>query len=71
VGAIEVTEWIHPIGTQREHDVPRLITKLRELGIETLPLLAIRGVLQTTGIPLVPTHAVVRIALQFLILAPI
>jgi hypothetical protein len=46
VGAIEVTEWIHPIGTQREHDVPRLITKLRELGIETLPLLAIRGVLQ-------------------------
>ena len=42
--AAEVTEWIHPIGTQREPDVPRLVVKLSELGVETLPLLAIRRV---------------------------
>jgi hypothetical protein len=41
-----VTERIHPICTQREPNVPRLVTKLQELGIETLPLLAIGGVLQ-------------------------
>ena len=40
--AAEVTERIHPIGTQREPDVSRLgIKLLRELGIEMLPLLAI------------------------------
>ena len=44
--AAEVTEWIHPIGTQCEPDVLRLVAKLRELGVETLPLLAIERVLQ-------------------------
>ena len=39
--AAEVTEWIHPIGTQREPVVARLVAKLPELGIEMLPLLAI------------------------------
>jgi hypothetical protein len=42
--AIEVTEQIYPIGTQREPDAPRLFAKLKELGIETLTLLAIGGV---------------------------
>jgi hypothetical protein len=47
MGAAEVTERIHPIGTQREPDTPRLITKLlRELGVETLSLLAIGGLSQ-------------------------
>jgi hypothetical protein len=41
--AVEVTEGIHPIGTQREPDTPGLVPKLRELGVETLPLLVIRG----------------------------
>ena len=44
--AAEVTERIHPIGTQREPDVPRLFAKLHELGVETLPLLAIGRVPQ-------------------------
>jgi len=39
--AAEVIEWIHPIGTQREPNVPRLVAKLQELGVEMLPLLAI------------------------------
>ena len=44
--AAEVTEQIHPIGTQREPDVPRLVAKLPELGIEVLPLLATQRVPQ-------------------------
>ena len=43
---VEVTKWIHPIGTQREPDVPHLVAKLQELGVETLPLLAIERVPQ-------------------------
>jgi hypothetical protein len=47
MGAAEFTEQVHPIGTQHELDVPRLITKLLgELGVETLPLLAIGRVSQ-------------------------
>jgi hypothetical protein len=46
VGTIEVTERIHPIRTQCEPDVPRLFTKLQELGVEMLSLLAIEGVSQ-------------------------
>jgi hypothetical protein len=44
VRAVEVTEQIYPIGTKCEPNVPRLFAKLKELGIETLPLLAIGGV---------------------------
>jgi len=54
--AAEVTEWIHPIGTQCEPDVLRLVAKLRELGVETLPLLAIRRVLQLA----IVLHALIR-----------
>ena len=42
--AAEVTELIHPVGTQRKPDVPRLVAKLSKLGVEMLPLLAIVGV---------------------------
>ena len=41
---VDVTERIHPIITWCESDVPRLVTKLRELVIEPLPLLTIEGV---------------------------
>jgi hypothetical protein len=45
--AAHITKWVHPIGTQRELDVPRLVAKLfLELGVEALPLLAIGWVSQ-------------------------
>jgi hypothetical protein len=45
MGAAKVTEWVHPISSQHELDVPHLVIKLlRELGVEVLPLLAIGGV---------------------------
>jgi hypothetical protein len=46
VRAVEVTEGIYPVGTQREPDIPGLIPKLRELSVETLTLLAIGGISQ-------------------------
>jgi hypothetical protein len=47
VGAAKVTERVHPIGTQHEPDVPRLVTKLlQELSVEALPLRAIGWVSQ-------------------------
>ena len=54
--AAKVTERIHPIGTQREPNIPRLIAKVRELCIETLPLLAIGRVPQLAII----LHALIR-----------
>jgi hypothetical protein len=46
VRAVEITEGIHPVGTQHKPDIPGLVPKLWELGVETLPLLAIGGMSQ-------------------------
>jgi hypothetical protein len=57
VGAAEVTERVHPIGTQREPNVHRLVTKLlEELDVKTLPLLAIGGMSQLA----IALHALIR-----------
>jgi hypothetical protein len=57
VGAAEFTEWVHPIGTQREPDVPRLVTKLlEELSVEMLRLLAIGGMSQLA----IALHTLIR-----------